>query len=65
MKTLSKKVERKLASVARDLGISREEALQEVVLAYRARLDSTDLRAEWIAWDAASATDFSTFEKTL
>lgn len=65
MKILSKKVEKKLASVAKDLGISRGEALHEAVRLYRAHVDSSDLRRELIAWDAASAADFAAFEKKL
>ena len=65
MKTLSKKVEKELADVVRNLGISEEEALQEAVSSYRVRVDSTDFRSELIAWDAASAADFLSFEKKL
>ena len=65
MKTISKKIKDELADVAKDLGVSEEAALQEVVSSYRARTTSSDLRSELLAWDAASAADFSAFEKML
>lgn len=65
MKTLSKKIEKELLGVAKHLGISEEEVLQEAVSSYRARLASSDLREELRMWDAASAADFAAFEKTI
>lgn len=65
MKTLSKKAEMELTRAAKNLGISEEKVLEEAVLSYRARIDSSDLRSELIAWDAASAVDFAAFEKKI
>ncbi len=65
MKTITKKIKDELADVARDLGVSEEAALQEVVSSYRAHTAPSDLRDELRAWDAASAADFIAFEKTV
>lgn len=65
MKTTSKKIRDGLADVARDLGISEEEVLQEAVSSYRARIASSDLRSELLMWDAASVEDFAQFEKNM
>ena len=65
MKTISKKIKKTLADVAKDLGVSEEAVLQEAVSSYQTRVASSDLRAELRAWDAASAADFAAFEKKL
>lgn len=65
MKTLSKKIEKELLGVAKHLGISEEEVLQEAVSSYRARVASSDLRGELRMWDTASAADFVAFEKKI
>jgi hypothetical protein len=65
MKTISEKIKNGLLGVARDLGISEEEVLQEAVSSYRARVASSDLRSELLLWDAASAEDFAQFEKKI
>ncbi|GEM_PF-6315170 len=65
MEVISSKIKKELAWVAKDLGISEEAALQEVVSSYRLRSASLDLRSELQAWDAASSEDFTTFSKKI
>lgn len=65
MEVISPQIKKELAGVAKDLGISEEAALQEVVSSYRLRTASSDLRSELQAWEATSVADFSAFEKTI
>lgn len=65
MKTISKKAEKDLADVARRLGVPKQNALSRAVSFYRRHLATDTLRKELLAWDAASAADFVTFEKKI
>ncbi|GEM_PF-6946155 len=62
-KTISKKTEKELTAVARNLGVSREEALTKAVSFFREQIEGVSLREELLAWDAVSGEDFAAFEK--
>ncbi len=65
MKTLSEKVNKELANVARDMGVSKETALRKALLFYRKHQPGPSLRDELLLWDRASTEDFAGFEQGI
>ena len=65
MKTIPKKLNKELADAAKDMGVSKEEALRDALLLYRKRSTASPLRDELLLWDRASEEDFTRFEKKI
>ena len=58
-------LEKELARAAKDMGVSKVEALRKAVSFYRKQRVATSLREELLLWDRVSTEDFSSFERKI
>jgi len=64
--TISKKIEKELKSVSRDIGLSKEDLLTNAILYYFQILEKRlELKKELETWEKISDIDLVKFEQTI